>query len=66
MTNIDINTLLPERDIFYFARQKKKRFDSTKKSSETDIIKMLYIWWTFFQQTVGIPMDTNCVPVLAD
>jgi hypothetical protein len=41
MTNIDINTLLPERDIFYFARQKKKRFDSTKKSSETDIIKML-------------------------
>lgn len=24
MTNIDINTVLPERDIFYFAKQKKK------------------------------------------
>ena len=46
-----------------------------KKFSETDIIKMLdflidNIFATFggrvFQQTVGIPMGTNCAPLLAD
>ena len=54
---------------------KKKHSDSTKKFSETDIINMLEflidnIFVIFggrvFQQTVGIPMGTNCVPLLAD
>ena len=49
--------------------------DSTKKFSETDIINMLEflidnIFVIFggrvFQQTVGIPMGTNCAPLLAD
>ena len=53
----------------------KDHTDSNKKISETDIIKMLdilidNIFVTFegrvFQQTVGIPMGTNCVPFLAD
>ena len=48
---------------------------STKKFSETDIFNMLEflidnIFAMFggrvFQQTVGIPMDTNCAPLLAD
>ena len=46
-----------------------------KKFSETDIFNMLEflidnIFAMFggrvFQQTVGIPMDTNCAPLLAD
>ena len=54
---------------------KKNHSDSTKKFSETDIINMLEflidnIFVIFggrvFQQTVGIPMGTNCVPLLAD
>ena len=53
----------------------KNHSDSYKKFSETDIIKMLdflidNIFVTFggrvFQQTVGIPMGTNCAPLLAD
>jgi hypothetical protein len=48
---------------------------STKKFSETDIFNMLEflidnIFVMFggrvFQPTVGIPMDTNCTPLLAD
>ena len=43
--------------------------------SENDIIKMLeflvdniFVFFSgkVFQQTVGIPMDTNCAPLLAD
>ena len=60
------------RDRSYF---EKKSTDSTKKLSETCIINMLVflidnIFVMFggraFQQTVGISMDTNCAPLLAD
>jgi hypothetical protein len=36
--------------------------DSTKKFSETDIFSML----EFFIDNIGIPMGTNCAPLLAD
>ena len=54
---------------------KKTHSDSTKKFSETDIINMLEFLidsiivifvGRVFQQTVGIPMGTNCEPLLAD
>ena len=54
---------------------KEKCSDSTKKFSETDIINMLEfcidnIFAMFggraFQQSVGIPMGTNCAHLLAD
>jgi len=54
---------------------KKNHSDSIKKFSETDIINMLVflidnIFVMFggrvFQQTFGIPMGTNCAPLLAD
>jgi hypothetical protein len=60
------------RDISYFI---KHHSDSTKKLSETDIFNMLecfinIIFIMFggcvFQQTVGIPMCTNCASLLAD
>jgi hypothetical protein len=60
------------RDIFYFVNNHS---DSTKELSETEIINMLefFIENTFailsgrvFQQTVGIPMRTNCTPSLPD
>ena len=60
------------RDRYYFVTNHS---DSTKKFSETDIINMLEflidnIFVIFggrvFQQTVGIPMGTNCAPLLAD
>ena len=53
----------------------KEHSDSKNKYSEDDIIKMLEflvdnIFVVFagivFQQTVGIPMGTNCAPLLAD
>ena len=53
----------------------KEHSDSKHKYSEDDIIKMLEflvdnIFVVFagkvFQQTVGIPMGTNCAPLLAD
>ena len=53
----------------------KEHSDSKSKYSEDDIIKMLdflvdNIFVVFagkvFQQTVGIPMGTNCAPLLAD
>jgi hypothetical protein len=59
------------RDRSYFV---KNHSDSAKKFSETDIINMLEflidnIFVNFgghvFQQTVGIPMGTNCAPLLA-
>jgi hypothetical protein len=46
--------------------------DSSKRFSETDI-KMLEILTTYllclvdkFKKTVGIPMNTNCAPLLVD
>ena len=53
----------------------KNHTDSTDKYTEVDIVKMLNflidnIFVEFggqvFQQTVGIPMGTNCAPLLAD
>ena len=53
----------------------KEHSDSKNKYSEDDIIKMLEflvdnIFVVFagkvFQQTVGIPMGTNCAPLLVD
>jgi hypothetical protein len=60
------------RDISYFA---KHHSDSTKKFSETDIFNMLEFLidnrfarfgGRVFQQTFGIPMGTNCAPLLVD
>ena len=60
------------RDRSYFV---ENHSDSTKKFSEHDIINILEflidnIFVIFggrvFQQTVGIPMSTNCVPLLAN
>ena len=53
----------------------KEHSDSKNKYSEDDIIKILEflvenIFMVFarkvFQQTVGIPMGTNCAPLLVD
>ena len=53
----------------------KEHSDSKNKYSEEDIIKMLeflvdnifvVLAGKVFQQTVGIPMGTNCAPLLAD
>ena len=72
MAIVDTSILSLGRDKSYFV---KDHADSNKKFSETDIIKMLdflidNIFVTFrgrvFQQTVGIPMGTNCAPLLAD
>jgi len=66
-------SLLLGKDRYYFV--KKNHSDSSKKFSETDIINMLEflidnIFAIFggriFQQTVSIPMATNCAPLLAD
>jgi hypothetical protein len=60
------------RDRSYFV---KHHSDSTKKFSETDIFNMLEFFidnifvmlgGRVFQQTVGIPIGTNCAPLLAD
>ena len=60
------------RDRSYFV---KYHSDSTNKFSATDIINMLEalidnIFVIFggrvFQQTVGIPIGTNCAPLLTD
>ena len=53
----------------------KEHSDSKSKYSQDDIVKMLEflvdtIFVVFagnvFQQIVGIPMGTNCVPLIAD
>ena len=70
MANVDNNTLFCKKK-----QQQKTHSDSTKKFSETDIFNMLQflidnIFAMFggrvFQQTVGIPIGTNCAPLLAD
>ena len=81
MANVNTNTfcqkghILLGRDISYFVKKTKKHSDSTKNFSQTDIINMLeflidnifvFFGGRVFQQTVGIPMGTNCVPLLAD
>ena len=64
--------LVLEHEETYFV---KEHSDSKSKYTEDDIIKMLEflvdnIFVVFagkvFQQTVGIPMGTNCAPLLAD
>ena len=55
----------------------KEHADSKNKYSEDDIIKMLeslvdkmfvyfFLVGKLFRQTLGIPKDTNCAPLLAD
>ena len=52
----------------------KEHSDSKSKYTEDDIIKMLeflvnnfvVLTGEVFQQIVGIPMGTNCAPLLAD
>jgi hypothetical protein len=65
--------LVQGRDRFYFV--KKTHSDSTKKSSESDIINMLEflidnIFVLFgghvFEQKVGMLIGSNCAPLLAD
>ena len=61
------------RDRSYFV---KHHSDSTKNFSETDIFNMLeflvdniFVMFgvrVFRTDTVGIPMSTNCAPLLAD
>jgi len=72
MFNVDTNTLYYKVTKSYFATNHS---DSTKKFSEIDIIKILEfltdnIFVTFggrvFQQTIGMRIGTNCVPLLAD
>ena len=62
------------RDRSYFVGQ-NHHSDSTKQFSESDTINIFEllidnIFVIFggrgFQQTVGIPMGTNCAPLLAD
>ena len=65
------------RDRSYFVKKKKKKnhADSTKRFSETGIINVLEFLFIdnififggrVFQQTVDIPVGTNCAPLLAD
>ena len=72
MANLSTSIFVLGRDKSYFV---KDHSDSNKKFSETDIIKMFdflidNIFVTFggrvFQQTVGIPMGTNCAPLLSE
>ena len=60
------------REGLYFV---KEHSDSNNKYTEEDIIKMLeflvdniFVFFVgkVFQQTIGIPMGTNCAPLLAD
>ena len=66
------NFLVLGHEEIYFI---KEQSDSKNRYSEDDIIKMLEflvdnIFVVFaekvFQQTVGIPLDTNCAPLLAN
>jgi len=75
MANVDTNTLSWGKYKSYFVQKNKNKTDSTKKISQTDIIKMLEflidnIFVMFdgrvLQQAVGILMGTNCAPLLAE
>jgi len=73
MANVDLyKYLVLRRDKCYYV---KRLSGSTKRFSETDIIKMLecfidnifaMLGGYIFQQTVGILISTNCAPLLAD
>jgi hypothetical protein len=72
MANVGTHTCARKGCRSYFV---KHHSDSTIKFSETDIINMFEflidnIFVIFggrvFQQTVGIPIGTNCAPLLAD
>ena len=69
----NVNTLFLGRDKFYFVQ--KNPLDSTKKFSETGIIKMHKCSFTtyllclvdvYFQQTVCIPMGFKCASLIVD
>jgi hypothetical protein len=60
---------------FFKGTKNKTHYDSTKKLSENYIINMLVFMidsihvmfgGLVLQQTVGIPMGSNCAPLLAD
>ena len=65
-----------DRSYFFLKGTKNKtHYDSTKKLSENYIINMLVFMidsihvmfgGLVLQQTVGIPMGSNCAPLLAD
>ena len=64
--------MVVKRDMCYFV---KEHTDAEHKYDEVEIVKMIHclidnIYVVFgdkvFQQTVGIPMGTNCAPLLAD
>ena len=64
-----------DRSHLFLKCQKKTHYDSIKKLSENDIINMLVFMidnihvmfgGLVLQQTVGIPMGSNCAPPLAD
>ena len=67
-------TLFRKAHILFVKKPKKNHPDSPKTFSETDIINMLEFLIAnifvmiggFWQQTVGIPMGTNCAPFLVD
>ena len=56
-------------------KKKKGHCDSAKNFYETDFIKMVEVFFNnifalfglrIFQQTVGIPLDANCIPLFVD
>ena len=66
------NYLVTKRDNTYFV---KEHTDATTKYTEVQIVQMLEFLidnifvecgGQIFQQTIGIPMGTNCAPLLAD
>jgi len=72
MASVDTHTMFWKGQIIFC---NKKNSNSTKKFSQTDIIKMLEcsiynIFVMFggrvFQKTGDIPMGINCAPLLAD
>ena len=75
MANVDTNIQIPCASKGQILLCKKHYSNSTKKFSETDIINILEVLidnilvmfdGLVFHQTVGIPMGTNCAPLLAD
>ena len=65
----------PRYKYLELVHEETEHSDSKNKYSEDDIIKMLELLFDnifvvfaekVFQQTVGIPMGTNCAPLLAD
>ena len=70
MVNVDTNTLFQDKCNF-----EKTPTEYGKAVSETHVIKMFeflidnmgaMLGEFVFQQTVGIPINTNCAPLLVD